>query len=182
MGVSVSGFDALISALEQSPDKLQRATVKRVATLAEKVATQAREGAPVNYGQLRNSLESYVEAHGDQIEGGVKTSYAAAVYQEFGTGPVGAANPHPKAAELDVTYEPDGWTYYSESAVGKPLPDTIKFGKHKGEQRKPPGQVSNGLVYTEGVPAKAFMYNALTSNEDAILEGLGGAIEEVFLK
>ncbi|MCD7917305.1 MAG: HK97 gp10 family phage protein [Clostridiales bacterium] len=169
MGVSVSGFDALISALEQSPDKLQRATVSRAAKLAEQIAAQSREGAPVNYGRLRNSLESYVEANGDQIEGGVKTRYGPAVYQEFGTGLVGAANPHPKAAELGVSHRPDGWVYQSEEAAAMRGEEYVK-----GEK--------GGYVYTEGVPAKAFLYNALTANEDAILESLGGAIEEAFIK
>lgn len=162
-------LEALISALEQSPDKLQRATVTRAARLAEQIAAQAREGAPVNYGRLRNSLESYVEANGDQIEGGVKTSYAPAIYHEFGTGPVGAANPHPKATELGVSHRPDGWVYQSEEAAAM-------RGEEYAEGEK------GGFVYTEGVPAKAFLYNALTASEDAVLEGLGGAIEEVFLK
>ncbi len=169
MGVSVSGFDALISALEQSPDKLQRATVARAGKLAEQIAAQAREDAPVNYGQLRNSLKSYVEVHGDQIEGGVKTDYAAAIYHEFGTGPVGDASPHPQAAELDINYQPDGWVYQSEKVAAM-------RGEEYVENEK------GGHVYTEGVPAKAFMYNALTANEDAILESLGGAIEEVVIK
>ncbi|MCD8368257.1 MAG: HK97 gp10 family phage protein [Clostridiales bacterium] len=169
MGVSVSGFDALISALEQSPDKLQRATVTRAAKLAEQVAAQAREGAPVKNGQLRNSLKSYVEAHGDQIEGGVKTDYAPAIYHEFGTGPVGDENPHPQAAELGISHRPDGWVYQSEEVAAM-------RGEEYVENEK------GGYVYTEGVPAKAFMYNALTANEDAILESLGAAVEEVFTK
>ncbi len=169
MGVSVSGFDALISALEQSPDKLQRATVLRANQLAEQIAAQAREGAPVQNGQLRNSLKSYVEAHGDQIEGGVKTDYAPAIYHEFGTGPVGDATPHPQAAELGVSHRPDGWVYQSAEVAAM-------RGEEYVENEK------GGYVYTEGVPAKAFMYNALTANEDAILESLGGAIEEVFIK
>ena len=39
-----------------------------------------------------------------------------------------------------------------------------------------------GYVYTEGVPAKAFMYNALVANEDKIMEELGASVTEVFAK
>ncbi|MCD8142022.1 MAG: HK97 gp10 family phage protein [Clostridiales bacterium] len=169
MGVSVSGFDALISALEQSPDRLQRDIVIRADKIAERIAAQAREGAPVQNGQLRNSLKSYVEVHGDQVEGGVKTDYAPAIYHEFGTGPVGDENPRPQAGELGISHRPDGWVYQSEEAAAM-------RGEEYVENEK------GGYVYTEGVPAKAFMHNALTANEDAILESLGGALEEVLIK
>ncbi|MCD8381546.1 MAG: hypothetical protein LUC30_01305 [Clostridiales bacterium] len=168
MGVSVTGFDSLLSAIENSPDELGRKTAVKAAKLAEQVAGQARQGALVDSGRLRNSLERYVEAHGDTVEGGVKSSYPPAIYHELGTGPVGAASGHPMAGEMGVNYSPSGWTYWSDEVAAQRGTDAA--GKE------------NGFVYTEGVPAKAFMHNALTASEDAILEQLGAAVTEVFEK
>lgn len=184
MSVSMTGFDTLIKSIEDSPDKLQRKTILKARKLAEKIAGKARAGAPVKDGRLRNSLNAYVEVNGDQIEGGVRSSYSPAIYHEFGTGPVGEMSDYPGKASMKgpLTYSPDGWVYYSDEVKGQPLPETIQFGKHKGELRDPPGQISNGYVYTEGVPARAFMYNALVSTEDEITASLGDCITEVFLE
>lgn len=89
--------------------------------------------------------------------------------QNDGTGPVGDAHPHPQAGELGISHRPDGWVYQSEEVAAMRGEAYIKDEK-------------GGYVYTEGVPAKAFLYNALTASEDAILESLGGAVEEVFVK
>lgn len=184
MGVSVTGFDALLKSIEESPDKLKRQTILKARKLAEDVAGKARRGAPVKDGRLRNSLKAFVEVDGDKITGGVRTDYAPAIYHELGTGPVGKASNYPGQTEMQEPpkYRVNGWWYYSEEMKGQPLPDTIKFGKHKGEPRDPPGQISDGLVYTEGVPAKAYMYNALVATEDEIMAGLGECITEVFLE
>ncbi|MCD7881074.1 MAG: HK97 gp10 family phage protein [Clostridiales bacterium] len=168
MGVSLTGFDSFLSTIENSPDELGRKTALKAAKLAEQIAGQARAGAPVDSGRLRNSLESYVETHGDTVEGGVKSSYPPAIYHELGTGPVGAASGHPMAGEMGVNYSPDGWVYWSDEVAAQRGTDA------EGQE--------NGFVYTQGVPAKAFMHNALTASEDAILEQLGAGITEVLEK
>lgn len=181
MSVSITGFDALMKSIKQAPDQLTRATIQKAQKLAEQVAGQARDGAPSNEGRLRNSIQSFVEVKGDVIEGGARTSYPPAVYHEFGTGYVGDEQNHPLAGELGVThshpvttvrrkdgktYDVDGWFYWSEEAAAKrePLPD--------GEP--------NGYVFTRGVPAKAFMYNAMKASEDQIMASLEAVVTEVF--
>lgn len=175
--VEIRGLDRFIVDIEDSPDKLERSVLLRARKLAEQVAGQARQGAPVEDGRLRNSLQSFTEERNGEIVGGVRTSYDVAIFHELGTGPVGSAHPHPAEAQLHPKRRPNGWWYFDDAAVGQPLPDTIQHGKRKGKPRTPPGQVSNGLIYTEGVPAKAFMYNALKASEDEIMESLGGALE-----
>lgn len=168
MGIQLTGFEGLLDMFDHSADSLHRRTVITVRKLSEKVAGKARLGAPVREGRLRNSIEGYVEIQGDLIEGGAKTSYPAAVFHEFGTGPVGDKNPHPLDGELGITRRPDGWTYWSEAVAA---------------QRDPGGQGEpNGYVYTRGVPARAFMHNALVATEDEIMDSLGAVIEEVATK
>lgn len=174
MGVSMTGFEALLKSIEESPDKLKRQAILKSQKLAEKVAGKARAGAPVKSGRLRNSLKSYVEVQGDRIEGGVRTDYPPAIYHEMGTGPAGAASDYPGKAEMaqPPTYRPDGWTYQSGEVAterGEPF--------HEWDGEKGYG----GYVYTDGVPAKAFMYNALAATEDEIIAGLGDCVTEVFL-
>ncbi len=163
-GVELRGFDEFLRCIEDSPDKLERSVVLRARKLAEDVAGQARQGAPVKDGRLRNSLQSFTESRGGEIVGGVRTSYDVAIFHELGTGPVGDAHPHPAEAELNPKRRPDGWTYWSDEVA-----------RERGEDEN--GE-RNGFVYTEGVPAKAFMYNALKASEDKIMESLGAAIEE----
>lgn len=177
----MTGFDALMQSIDQAPDKLKRQTILKAQKLAEQVAGQARQGAPVSEGRIRNSIQSFVEVHGDVIEGGAKTSYPPAVYHEFGTGPVGDSNPHPMDGDLGITRRPDGWTYWSDDAVGRALPSTVQFGPHKGETRKETEKNVSGYVYTEGIPAQAFMYNAMKASEEQITASLGDCVMEVFL-
>lgn len=168
MSASDTGFDALIRSLSQAPDRLERKTLITARRLAEKVAGKARAGAPVNEGRLRSSIQGYVEVRGTEIEGGAKTSYPPAIYHEFGTGPVGEASGYPgkELASGPIAYRPDGWTYWSDEAAAEREPQ--KNGQ------------PNGFVFTRGVPAKAFMYNALAGTGDEIVAALGEAALEVF--
>lgn len=162
----MTGFDALLRDLAASPDRLTRATIRTAQRLAQQVAGQARQGAPVDEGRLRNSIEAYVEVHGEEIEGGAKTSYPPAVYHEFGTGPVGEAHGHPMDGALGIARRPDGWVYWSDRAAAGRAPETD-------------GEI-NGFVYTEGVPARAFLYRALAASEEEIAAALAANVTEVF--
>jgi hypothetical protein len=163
-GVELRGFDEFLRCIEDSPDKLERSVILRTRKLAEQVAGQARQGAPVGDGRVRNSLQSFTEVRGEEVVGGVRTDYPIAIFNELGTGPVGDAHPHPAEAELNPKRRPDGWTYWSDEVA-----------RERGEDEK--GNL-NGFVYTEGMPAKAFMYNALRASEDEIMASLGAAVEE----
>lgn len=159
------GFDELIFTLKVAPDALTRKVMQKSRVLAEKVAGRARSGAPVRYGQLRNSIVSYLEVHGAELEGGARTDYLPAIYHELGTGPVGEASGYP--APFSVAHRPDGWRYQSAEAAAQ-----------RGEEYVPGKK--GGWVYTEGVPAKAFMYRAITSMDEEIGHTLGDAVTEVF--
>ena len=97
MSVNVTGFDALLKDIKESPDRLQRATIVKAHKLAEQVAGQARQGAPVGEGRLRNSIHSFVEVNGDTVEGGAATGYAPAIDR--------AQTPRSRSYTLGITVE-----------------------------------------------------------------------------
>lgn len=168
MAVKITGFDQLIRRVEQAPDTLAREVTVRAAKIAERLASAARDGVPVETGHARNSIHSYVDAHGDEITAGAMTANPVAIFHELGTGPVGQAGGYPGAAELGITYRPDGWKYQSEEEAarrGEPF--------HKWDGKEGYG----GYVYTEGVPPKAFLYNAMKSMEGEIAAQMGGAVK-----
>ncbi len=165
MAVEMKGFDDLMKTFKESPNALHRQLILTVQKEAEKLAGLARAGCPVDTGQTRNSIQAYVEVHGEEIEGGARSSDPVAVYLEMGTGPKGQASEHPMAGELGVTYSPDGWRYQSE-----------KVAAMRGEEYIP-GE-TGGWVYTEGQSAKAFLYNAMVAMEDELTAAFGAAAEE----
>lgn len=165
MSVELKGFDELIKAIKDSPDKLQRKSVLTAQKLSNEVAGLARAGCPVDTGRTRNSIEAYTEVDGTTIEGGARSSYPVAIYLEMGTGPVGEASGHPMAGEMGVSYRPDGWIYQSE-----------RVAQLRGEEYE--SGVKGGYVYTEGQPARAFMYNAITAMEDDIAAAFNAALGE----
>ncbi|MCC8064164.1 MAG: HK97 gp10 family phage protein [Clostridiales bacterium] len=167
--MSKNDFDAYLKAISTSPDRLTRQTVKTAGKLAEKLAGRAREGAPVQDGQLRESLKAYTTREGDVIEGGVHSTLPHAIYQEMGTGPVGDANPHPLENELHPARTAEGWTYQSAEVAAQRGEAYVKDEK-------------GGYVYTEGVPARGYLYNAINSMEGEIDRELGACLSmEVIL-
>ncbi len=184
--VNMTGLEGITIWPEKLGGGVPKAVVKACRESADKLETEAREhvydGITQRTNAISESIHAYCENKGNSVEFGIGTELDYAIYHEMGTGPVGDAAGYPGEPELDqpVSRVKEGWWYYDESAVGQPLPDTIQFGKHKGERREPPGQVSNGLIYTEGVKPQAFMYNAAQTLQDAIVETIAEAAGEVF--
>lgn len=88
--------------------------------------------------------------------GVIKVDDEHAVFFEFGTGPVGAKNPHP----MSTGYKSSGWF---TKADGKPM-DSL-YGWF------PLGDDGDTYFYTEGQPAKPFMYQtALELRRDLLLK------------
>lgn len=93
-----------------------------------------------------NELTSSINGLVTGNVGFIKVDDEHAVFFEFGTGPVGAKKPHPKSAKYATT----GWV---TRADGKPM-DTL-YGW------TPLGDDGNTFFYTEGQPAKPFMYETV---------------------
>lgn len=97
--------------------------------------------------------------------GYVRVTNDHAAFIEFGTGPRGSASPHPMGGG---SYKSEGW--YTK-ADGKPM-DAI-YGWT-------PIQLENGdvIYYTEGQPAKPFMYETAKQLENDFIR----VAKEVFAK
>lgn len=82
---------------------------------------------------------------GNRVKVWMDDPYATgAIYFEYGTGPQGAAHPHPDA---------DGWSYgpaWYTRAGGKDMENMYDWKKY-----------GDGVYYTSGQPAHPFWYNAM---------------------
>lgn len=102
---------------------------------------------------------------------GVGIIYAGAYYAifvEFGTGIVGDANPHPLAGEIDASVLGANGTVYSEY-------DTNKHGAEGWFYRKI-GETK--YSWTQGMPARPFMYNTSLTLESYARERGGEIIAQ----
>lgn len=90
--------------------------------------------------ELTNSINGFIE--GDV--GFIRVDDEHAVFFEFGTGPVGAKNPHP----WHPTYTSDAWV---TKADGKPMDALYGWTPLEAED-------GNTVFLTVGQPAKPFMY------------------------
>lgn len=148
-----SEFALFADKLSEMPDKLEQNIEVKVRARSEILAGDARAACPVNTGDLRNSIEGFVEVRKDEITGGAVTTSDHAVYVEFGTGPVGTeSGGHPLDDELGVVRKTEPW-------LGV-IPD-------------------EGPRYIHGQKAVPYMYTAMKQNEKDILNEFSTAVKEV---
>ena len=103
---------------------------------------QAKEYAPVRYGDLAGSIHQEVKKESNVVTGRVFTNKEYAPYVEFGTG-IKGTNTYPYEIKgLNLTYRSTPWVYYDEKK------DTF--------------------VYTTGQVAHSYMYRALKTHEKYI--------------
>lgn len=108
---------------------------------------------------LTNSIHGFVMGNA----GFIRVDDKNAVFFEFGTGPVGASNPHPMGG---ANYESQGW--YT-AANGKPMDDLYGWTPLTAED-------GSDIFYTEGQAAKPFMYETALKLRDEF----PGMVKEVF--
>lgn len=139
MSFEIKGLDSLMKKLDAVPGAITQSCIDgENKTLADITAT-AKELCPVDTGQLRDSIEPYMDAHkakadSGTVSGATGTNVEHGIFQEFGTGPVGENTPVAGKSPDDVAHRKTGWTYYSE-----------KLGR---------------FVRTNGQPAQPFLYPA----------------------
>lgn len=99
MDIQIEGLDGLFKRLETLGGSLEHAMRQGRERLAGQVQAQAKQLAPVNTGQLKNSIEA---VNGPE-ESVVGTNAEHAIFNEFGTGRLGDPEvPHT---------EKERWTY-----------------------------------------------------------------------
>lgn len=185
MKVELKGFDSLSAKLKGLSGGAAERMMPVCKQLAEDITSDAKglvyqDGLQYQDGAIRDSLHSYAQQEDGEIKFGVKTENEIAIYHEMGTGPVGTAEGYPGEGESDtpITRRSTGWTYYSEQAAA------ARSGIQPGEDRSFDSfdDYVNfhraAFVYTEGVPPKAFMYNAVLQNKEDARKALADAIRE----
>lgn len=148
----MSVTDKIIANLEAMSGGVADAVEKAVLRELKRVQADAKRLAPVETGHLRMSITTDVkcDTNGDIIGAvGSNLEYAAAV--EFGSGPVGEANPRALPEGVSPAYRKDGWTYFDKK--------------------------TNRFVSTKGQPARPFLYPAFKQNESRVKDNIARAIQ-----
>ena len=158
----IDGLDELIRKFEAMGGNIESVMTRAVEQQAEVVRGSAIDLCPVNHGELRNSIRTFVIYDGDGVMGEVYTNAPHAVYVEFGTGPVGAENHTGISPNVSPTYRTEPWWF----PVDDPA-DALRYGWHTSETKE--GQL---LAYTAGQPAQPFMYPAMKQNERRVINGI----------
>jgi HK97 gp10 family phage protein len=143
--IEVRGLEEIAANLMASIEQVRIGAGRGVERVAEAVRDSAQENViasgAVDTGELLDKINTTpAEFIGDSVEAKVVASAPHALYIEMGTGPKGAANHAGIDPDVDPTYTMHGWVY--------PLKD------------------GSGFRYTEGMPARPFMYPAKKMNED----------------
>lgn len=159
MTLDPDSIEKAIQAVNDLKDNLERATTRLIEHLTEQGVDFARieiimfDKPPYDSGELYDSISAGMQnAH----EGVVVTGVMYAAFVEYGTGIVGANEPHPNPE--GYTYDVnghgwDGWVYGSDGA----------------------------FHHTYGMPSRPFMYRALRDLED-YAERNGGQIIAEYIR
>ena len=128
----------------------------------KKIAQMYIEQVPaIDTGDLYKSIEGKYDTKGHSGTLSANVEYAA--YVEYGTGIIGGSNAHPEPNgwNYDVHHHGiEGWYYPSEKGTWIP-----KEGKYEGQR----------MAWTNGMPARPFMYNTMLELEE-IAKQEGGRI------
>lgn len=148
---SIDGMDEVLDMLDGLKDEIMQAALKGLKKGLKRTVREAKALCPVDTGQLRNSIIDVAMVRGGQIEAEVGATAEYAVYVEMGTGPKGEANHAGISPNANPTYSPKGWVYKD--------PKTGEFR------------------YTNGMPARPFLYPAYKLTRDKIVGDVKKAID-----
>lgn len=149
-------INSIINNLEVFESGLGEVIQKALGLELKRIQADAKRLAPVDTGQLRNSIVTNVERDSElDFVGTVGTNVNHAPYVEFGTGPVGEKSTKYAPPDMTLSYRSDGWVFPTDD----------------GEFR-----------YTEGQPAKPFLYPAYKQNEEKVKKGIANAVKNAIKK
>lgn len=166
--------------LNKHLDNMSKMSLYNGISRAIDVVQEEAKGKIKNYtGELQKSILTDVEQHGDLVIGSCFTSKPQAFYKEFGTGPKGQAKHDDISPDVAVAYKQVPW-WIPEGKGWKAIDeDKATIDKEVADHYHMPRRVlySDGdpnhevaLRYTEGQPARPFMYPALKNNEKNIID------------
>nr|DAO57574.1 MAG TPA: putative tail component [Caudoviricetes sp.] len=156
------GADRLIAKCRKlSSKQVDDIVLKAVRNASKRVIqADAKKLAPVNNGELRNSIKTRVKVENGKATGEVFTNLHYAPYVEFGTGPKGQASHSGISPEVSVSYRSSPW-YVHEDQI-----DVGPYHFQKiGEFYKMYGQ-----------PAQPYLYPALRDNQERVSKNISNYV------
>ena len=136
--IEVSGVDEIAERLGAKLQEALEAAKVGVGKVAQNVQRDARKLSPRDSGENVAKIRMQEpEIKGNMIEAKVIAGARHAIYLELGTGPKGAASHEGISPDVNPTYRSTGWVYPTKDG---------------------------GFRYTEGMPARPFMYPAYKAN------------------
>lgn len=147
---------------------------KHLMTAAGFVQSSAKLLAPTGAsGELRNSIQMTVVESPTRLTAHIGTNLEYALYVEFGTGKIGAANHAGVSPYVTPAYTMSSW-WIHESQVDPDVPERYHWFSIDTKAGK--------FYQVNGQPAQPFLYPALKDNEQTIGDLLRGGWEEAIRK
>lgn len=166
---SIEGLDEVFDALDGMKEEILLAALQGLREGMKLTVAEAKTLCLGDTGGLRNSITDMAEIDGDKIDAQVVATAEHAVYVEMGTGPKGEANHAGISPNAKPTYKMDGRTIKRVSKKGKPYEYHVNGWFYTDPK-------SNTVKYTEGQPARPFMYPAFKLTKDALIAKVKAAI------
>lgn len=149
----MDNLDNLLQKLDDMTGDISTALEKGLRQAGKKIQGDAKLLVPKDTGRLANSIIESISYEGNDIVETVGTNTEYASYVEFGTGPAGERSPKMVPSGVSLKYRKDGWG---------PV-----YIKELGEFR-----------YTEGQPAKPFLYPAFKQNQANVRDIIAKAVRK----
>ena len=157
MGVEFKGLDRLKSKLQALPKIAEDAVFEATFDIVEETVNQAtnRLQSSVKYGsgELSSSIKQEVVINSDgKVVGRVWSDKEAALFREFGTGPVGAESPKDLPPGVNPVYSTERW-FIPADKVAVDLETIYGIPKVKINEQD--------FYMTRGQPAQPWLYPSL---------------------
>lgn len=156
----MSDFDKQLEAILDQLEKvgqLNDAIPMALEKAIKPAQADAKRLAPVDDGQLRNSIITYNTFEDGEHVANLTATAEHAVYNEYGTGPIGAASPKMLPPGVSPDYKTDKINKRKKKD-GTEIIINFDGWFYKDKNGK--------LVATRGMPARPFMYPAWKQNEE----------------
>lgn len=165
--MTIEGLDGLLKKLNNLSTNANEVVKKGVANATKKVQGDAKDLAPVNYGQLRNGIVTDVKEEVGEVIGEISATAEHSAYVEFGTGPVGRASPKDLPPGIEPQYREGMW-WIHESQIDPAIAEQYHFIKI---------ETKDGVFYgTYGQAAQPYLYPAMKQNEEYIKESIAASV------
>ncbi|QIK57770.1 HK97 gp10 family phage protein [Erysipelothrix sp. HDW6A] len=168
----IKGLDKLLSKMNKAPKIVHDEVVKEVRRKTLAIQKDAKRNAPTGItGDLRRSIKAEVESDGKGVVGRVHTNQEAAMYVEFGTGPVGKGTADIVPKGVILQYRDTPWFV---NAKDFPDYDRYRFITiSAGEET---------FILVRGQKAQQFMNPAAQKYKETVSDDMSSSIRKRMIK